>query len=397
VRSLARLCIIANFVGVLAFVLVLSIMNGFRDSQEKKLLAVEPHLVIEGAGAADKFEMFLQSGDSRLSADDVTEIAPFEKQDVIVRTIDGLFSGGVAKGLQPQYLAKMLERAYLAQARGESPEIPQFDLGANEVVMGAELARNLGVYEGDEVTFVAPESLLLPAGEIPPFEKVRVANILTSDIADIDGQMIFYDQTKSLGRLKKTSSFETGIEVRLLNPSDAVDWKDIIVAAPAFNNGGKYEVGTWGDRNSALFFALKMEKYAMSTFLFLSILITTFALFTVLIMLITQKRKDIGLLMSLGLSRRRTQRLFVSVGAFLAFSGMFLGLLVGVGVATAIGHFSIPLLPDIYVDSRLPARVDWEQMGFIALGLMVLGLAAAYLPVRTGMQMSPSDALRGRK
>src|SRR5690606_32322480 len=129
------------------------------------------------------------------------------------------------------------------------------------------------------------ESLLLPAGEIPTFEKVRVATILTSDIADIDSQMIFYDQTKGLRRLKKTASFETGIEVRLARPSEAAAWSKKLQETL----GPEFEVATWGDRNSALFFALKMEKVAMSTFLSLSILITCFALFTVLIMLITQK------------------------------------------------------------------------------------------------------------
>lgn len=392
VRSLARLCVIANFIGVMAFVLVLSIMNGFRDSQENKLLAVEPHLVMVGENSAETFLSFLASEQSSLKADHVTEIAPFERQDVIVRTVDGLFSGGVAKGLEPRYLSNMLVRAYESQNRDGLYEVPKFDLGVNEIVMGAELARNLGIFQGDEVVLVAPESLLLPAGEIPPFEKVRVVTILTSDIADIDSQMIFYDQTKSLSRLRKAASLDRGIEIRLKSPGDAESWKKILEEKL---RGAEFS--TWADRNSALFFALKMEKVAMSTFLSLSILITCFALFTVLIMLITQKRKDIGLMMALGMSRARTQRLFVSIGALLALSGMVLGLVAGIGIAWVLGHFSIPLLPDIYVDSRLPARVDWAQIGFICAGLVLLGLMAAWLPVRTGMQISPSDALRGRK
>lgn len=397
-RSLARLCLIANFIGVLALVLVLSIMNGFRESQEKKLLAIEPHVVITGADAAEKLQLFLDGSEHRLNANDIEEIAPFEKQDIIIRTVDGYFSGAVAKGLDPQYLTKLLERAYWVHglAGSQDGRAPQFKLGVGDVIMGSELARNLFAYEGDEVTFVAPESLLLPAGEIPPFEKVRIANILTSDISDIDSQMVFYDQTKSLGRLKKTGSFEKGVELRLRHPSDADRWKVILLASPEFKNGN-YEISTWGDRNSALFFALKMEKIAMSTFLSLSILITTFALFTVLIMLLTQKRKDIGLMMALGLSRSKTRTLFVAVGALLAFSGMFLGLLVGIGASYILGHYSIPLLPEIYVDSRLPARVDWLQMAFISSGLVIVGLLAAWLPVRSGLELSPSDALRGQK
>ncbi len=399
VRSLARLCLVGNAISVTALILVSSIMNGFNHSQSEKLLAVEPHLVITGAEAENRFTEFL-NGAKGVDAREVDEIAPFESQDVIIRTLDGAFSGGVAKGVMPVPLNQLLKRAADSQEEQKSdndhgdltgqPVDVLERMGPGEVLIGAELAANLGLYQGDEVILVAPEGLLMPAGEIPPYAKVKIASTLNTGIANIDSQMLYYDRTSSLKSLKTAASRELGIEVRLKDPHRQDVWVKKLREAG-------FEVSSWAERNSSLFFALKMEKIAMSSFLALTILITSFSLITVIVMLLTQKRQEIGVLMALGLSKRRAQILFQGVGFLLSSSGMLIGLILGLALAFLLQATNFPILPEIYTDRRLPSVVDFSQIGFITLGLFALAFLASWLPVKGSLELTPSEAIRGFK
>lgn len=394
-RSLARLCLVGNTLGVAALVLVLSVMNGFNKSQSDRLLSIEPHLIIKGIRAEPSLNELLESKASNLSGEDVVEVSPFDQQDVILRTIDGAFSGGVAKGLMPGPLTQLMGRAgsglslrqHDDQRMSEASTVEK--LGAHEILIGAELAASLGVFEGDELTLIAPEGLLLPSGEIPPFEKVRVQAVLSTGIPLVDSQFIYYDRTQALGGLRKAASIETGIEVRLSDPGLESKWATTL-------RENNFQLETWSERNSALFFALKMEKYAMGAFLTLTLLITSFSLVTVLIMLITQKRKEIGLLMALGLSKRRALFLFQSIGFALSASGMLIGLIIGLILSSLLQFIKIPLLPDIYTDPTLPALINPLQIFYIFVGLLALAFLASWLPVRGSLEMTPSQALRSK-
>jgi lipoprotein-releasing system permease protein len=385
VRSLARLCLIGNIIGVAALVLVLSVMNGFNKAQSDRLLSIEPHLIIKGIRAEQNLNELLEAKTTDLSRDDIVEVSNYDQQDVILRTVDGAFSGGVAKGLMPGPLTQLMGRANMSLSEAATVE----KLGAQEILIGAELAASLGVFDGDELTLIAPEGLLLPSGEIPPFEKVRVQGLLSTGMPLVDSQFIYYDRTQALSGLRRATSIETGIEVRLSDPGLEKKWAQNL-------RENNFQLDTWSERNSALFFALKMEKYAMGAFLTLTLLITSFSLVTVLIMLITQKRKEIGLLMALGLSKRRALFLFQSIGFALAASGMFIGLILGLFLSTLLQHIRIPLLPDIYTDPTLPALIVPLQIFYIFMSLLALAFFASWLPVRGSLEMTPSQALRSK-
>lgn len=372
-------------------------MNGFNQAQSQKLLAVEPHLVITGSNAEARFSDFLNTNKS-VDPTEVDEIAPFETQDVIIRTLDGAFSGGVAKGVMPIPLNQLLSRAAVSQeylnpdkdAVGGDRVDALERMGPGEVLIGAELAGNLGLYQGDEVILVAPEGLLMPAGEIPPYAKVKIASVLNTGIPNIDSQMLYYDRTSSLKSLKSAVSREAGIEIRLKDPHRQNVWVRELKAA-------KLDATSWAERNSALFFALKMEKIAMSSFLGLTILITSFSLITVIVMLLTQKRQEIGVLMALGLSKRRAQFLFQGVGFLLSGSGMLIGLLLGLGLAFLLQLTNFPILPEIYTDRRLPSVVDGTQVMWVTIGLFSLAFIASWLPVKGSLERTPSESIRGFK
>ncbi len=396
IRTVAWLSIAGVAIGVMSLVIVIGIMNGFNDSIRKRMLAVEPHLVARVAGSRTVDALKATPVFKKLSADSSLQTDVFENQDVIVRTVDGLFGGAVARGVEPKTLLYILRETRKALAPADSDVGPaevleeSANLGPGEVIVGIDLARSLGIFEGDKITLIAPEALLLPPGEAPPFERALVKSLITTNIADIDAKMIYYGQGKSLAAFRLSPSREIGVEVRMPDPEDFSSLKGEIEAL-----GAKSE--SWVDRNSSLFFALKMEKLAMGVFLSLAALIASFSIVTVLVLLLTQKRKDIGLLMSLGLSPKQTRGLFVRVGLILSMIGIGGGLVLGIVFCLVINSVSIPILPDVYYDATIPATVEPKFVLGILLVASVIAFLSSWFPARATTRETPSSALRSSR
>jgi len=388
IRTISRLCIFGIGVGVMSLIVVLSVMNGFNESIRFKLLAVEPHLVVSipDKNWDEYFKYFSQNK--------TAEVHKFEKQDVIIRTIDGTFNGAVAQGIEFLPLKNMIARINKISKGRAATSIFKIknaaDLGPGEAMIGADLARSLNILEGDLVTIIPPETLLLPVGEIPIYEKVRISSILSTDLPEIDGRIMFYGLDRSLKSLKGSASREVGLEVRLEDPDNLESMTGDLMAMGA-------TVSSWKQRNSALFFALKMEKLAMTIFLSLSALITSFSIITVLVLLITQKRKDIGILMAMGLSQAKTRRVFTGVGLLLSSLGVAVGLILGVGVSYLLDKYPLEVLPDIYYDSSIPSSIDPMLVGFIAIISAVIAVFSAWVPVRLNVRLTPAEALQPNK
>lgn len=408
VRTVSWICILGVGVGVMALIVVLSIMNGFNDSLKTRLLAVEPHLVVTIPEVNEFNEVIAHPITTDLQSRQQIQSRPFETQEVMLRTDEGLFDGAIARGTDPENLRQILrevKQAMNSRRAGKSaPEIepiqtpledggPQSPtdivLGPGEILMGIGLAERLGVFSGNRVTVIAPEAMLLPAGEKPDFEQVIVKGLLVTNIADIDSKVIYYDRRSTLGHLKDSASKEVGIELRLPDPDAFTPLKAQLEAKGA-------KVTTWIDRNSTLFFALKMEKIAIGVVLGLAALISSFSIVTVLVLLLTQKRKDIGLLMAMGLSPARARRIFVGVGVNLAMIGMGGGLIAGLLICAAINYFPMNVLPAIYYESSLRANVDWRLVVGVAFAAALIAVLSAYFPARRETRLLPADALRSR-
>lgn len=410
VRTVAWLCIFGVGVGVMALLVVLSIMNGFNDSLKNRLLAVEPHLVVKIPDVNDYAAVQGHAIFSELNSRPQFQARVLETQEILVRTADGVFGGGLARGVEPDGLRQILREIKKAahKSKGAPPEQIISDqamqtplevggpegpddvmLGPGEVLIGVGLARQLGIFPGEKVTVIAPEALLLPVGEAPDFERVTIKGLLATNIADIDDKAIFYPRATTLLHLHDSASKEVAIEVRLPDPNNFSGIK-----AELEGKGAK--VTTWIDRNSSLFYALKMEKVAMGSFLGLSALIASFSILTVLVLLLTQKRKDIGVLMAMGLSPARTRAVFVRLGLLLSGIGIGGGLLVGLTLCFILSTVELDILPSIYYETTIPAKVDARLVfGVIFVAGLVSGFSA-YFPARKHTRLAPAEALRSR-
>lgn len=400
IRTVAWISISGVAIGVFALVVVISVMSGFDDQIRNRLLAVEPHLVASlatqnSANGSMPVEQILQNADfQKLRSKPDVQTDVFENQDVIIRTVDGNFGGAVARGVEPSTLKYILtatrkEAAAALSSKFETPPIADESthLAHGEVMIGIDLARSLGIFEGDTVTLIAPEALLLPSGEAPPFERVQVKSLITTNIADIDEKVLYYGRGQSLQTFANSPSRVSGFEVRLPKPDEFSKVKSDLEA-----HGWKVE--SWIDRNSSLFYALKMEKFAMGVFLALAGLVASFSIVTVLVLLLTQKRKDIGLLMSLGLSPEKTQSIFIQVGLILSAVGIGTGLVLGVIVSVFLNRFPIPLLPEVYYDATIPATVSPLFILGILFFSAVIAYVSALIPARATTREQPAEALR---
>jgi lipoprotein-releasing system permease protein len=388
VRIIAWHCVLGIGMGVAALIIVLSVMNGFNLTIRNRMLSVDPHLVITQKAVPTKSELEKMTAIvNSVSRSGVDQIERYETQDMILRSMDGVFGGALAKGYDTDTLFAMQTRIWKGLKRETPPPVrASSELSGNEVMLGVDLARGLGIFEGDEVIVVPPETLLLPKGEIPRLQKFKVKALLNTQMPEFDSKFMFYNidkvnpKGKSIGR-------ETGYEVRLHDPYEADR-----VKAKLEKKG--IHAQTWGERDTSLFFALKIESYAMALFLTLAVLITSFSIVTVMVLLMSQKRQDIGMFMALGLSIRRTRIVFLKVGLLLSYLGIFSGFVLGATVCIFLEIHPLELLPDIYTDSTLPARLTWGILLFVLGMSSLIAVLGSMLPVWRYVLGSPAESLR---
>lgn len=397
VRRIAWLSVVGIAVSVTAFLLVLFVMNGMNQSIRQRILALEPHLSIQVRGLTPGVPLESLPIYQRLRESPSVQIALFESQDVILRTLEGQFRGAQARGLTEEsfklfiHQLRRMDQEKGAQASidgGPSwseDEIP----GQGELVLGIDLAKSLNIYEGDFLTVVPPEGLILPPGEAPKFEKLKVRRVISTSLADLDSQFIFYLKGKSLVSFRDSASRQTGYDVWLPNGEDAGEVKESLGSFP------DVEIQTWMDRNSALFYALKLEKMMIGIFLGLAGLIASFSILTVMALLISQKRRDLAMLRTLGLSQRRTVMIMTQIGVILGGTGVCIGVLVGTGLSLWLEYHPLTgILPEIYYDQKIPALVDWRLVLAVILVSFFVAVFGSYLPARTVTELDPSDVLR---
>ncbi len=397
--------------GVLSLIVVVSVMAGFHQVIRERLLWLEPHVVVHlsRAPAASNDEFATVQKASR--GFDLSEFVKVDSQDVIVRTLDGVFSGGTARGLDANDLRAFLHRLSVVNLQAMSREqkgqqnlnrgstetlvsglaYEHLKLREHEVVLGIDLANSLGVLEGDQVLLIPPEGLLAPKGEMPVYERVTVAGRVATRVADLDSKLILYDRNLTLARMVRSPSRESAIEIRLKDIEQADDLK--IALTKQIQDG---RVESWEDRNSALFFALRMEKLVMTVFLTISGIITSFSIVSVLSLLISQKRREIGLMMALGMTSKAVQKIFVGVGLLLATAGISIGLIGGLTICGLIDRFPLSLLPDIYYDSTIPVLVTANLIIAIVIIAFLVAFLSAYLPAKGLSKLTPAQTFRLR-
>lgn len=392
IRRISWLSFFGLTISIAALILVLSIMKALNQRIEKRTLAAEPHLWVKVPDFPfDKIDTHPVY--QKLKEHPEWKIAVEESQDIIFRTESGLFQGAIARGMTQDFYFDFLRG--LAKIKGKNnfsdAELEvDYKLGPNEVALGVDLARALNVYVGDRLMVLPPESLLLTAGEALSYDQVIVKSILSTDIADVDYKNAFYISGLSLKKLKKSPSRQGAIVV-WLNDSKLTD--SVKEDLEKFDG---VQVETWSHRNSALFLALKLEKSMIGLFLGLAASVAGLSLLSVMALLISQKKKEFGLLQSLGLGPEAMRKLLVGVGMGLASMGLFAGAIMGASLSLYLEFYPLKVLPDIYYDADIPAKTDWFLIAVVLLVGLVLSYFGSKAVGKKLYSLSPSELLRSQ-
>lgn len=377
--------------GVAALIIVLSVMNGFQKEVRDRMLSAIAHIEVVDAYGAALPDWQATAAKARENPQ-VIGAAPFiAMQALIARGED--MRGAVVRGISPNDEATVTEVA----AKLKDTTLAKLVPGQWGIVLGVELARSLGVREGDNVTIVAPGGQVTPAGVVPRLKQVTVVGTFDSGHYEYDSTlaMIHLDDAAKLFRLEGPS----GVQLRLKNLHDARD----VGAQLSQVLGPEISVRDWTRTNRNWFSAVQLEKRLMFIILTLIVAVAAFNLVSTLVMTVTDKRADIAILRTLGATPRSIMGIFMVQGALSGVIGTLAGVALGLLVAFNIGTLvpalerllNTSFLPgSIYLISRMPSDPQWGDILPITVISLVLAFLATLYPSWRASRVQPAEALR---
>jgi lipoprotein-releasing system permease protein len=377
--------------GVAALIIVLSVMNGFQKEVRDRMLGVVSHIEVYGAGGGPLEDPQRTLTEARRHPQ-VVAAAPFvATQALLARGED--MRGTLVRGIDPEAEPAITE---LAASLREGP-LRRLVPGQFGLVLGGELARQLGVREGDSVTLIAPGGQVTPAGVVPRLKQMQVVGVFEAGHFEFDSGLVMMhiEDAQRIFRLEGP----TGIRLRLKDLHQARQ----VGMELAGSLSGAVAVRDWTRQNRTWFAAVQLEKRMMFIILTLIVAVAAFNLVSTLVMTVTDKRADIAILRTLGASPASIMATFVVQGATVGVVGTLAGLLLGLGVAYNIDVI-VPTLErvlgasflprDIYLISAMPSDPQAGDILPIALISLVLAFLATIYPSWRASRVNPAEALR---
>ena len=399
--------------GVAALIVVLSVMNGFQAELRSRILGVASH--IEVTGANNKLQSW-QTLIPRLKQNpQVREAAPYITAQGMLSFGEGV-QGAIVRGIIPLAEDKVADL-------GSHMKVGSLnDLKAGEfgIILGSDLAFNLGAAMGDKVVVMSPQGQFTPTGVVPRIKQFKVVGLFQIGMYEYDAglALIHMDDAAKLYRMDGTVS---GVRLKIDEIDDAPKvsgqlnqslstavlsnaYKDQATGDNATNTiGSQYFVTDWTQQHANFFKAVQMEKRVMFIILALIVAVAAFNIVSTLVMAVTDKRADIAIMRTFGASPRSIMSIFIVQGALIGVIGTIAGAVVGVIVALNIDTivpfieslFQVQFLAkDVYYISDLPSKLDWNDVTTIVLMSFGLSLLATLYPSYKASQINPAEALR---
>jgi lipoprotein-releasing system permease protein len=413
------------FLGTGAPIIALSVMSGFEADLKGKIRATKADVVISTAD--DRPFTDWRQVDAKLGGiPNLVGSMPYIESEVIIKhATNPAGMGIILRGIDPSRAPRVLglERtmregkiSYLSHpdqipagafdlvpVDDDVPDQPKAPGAAKlkavpppkppllpGILLGDELYEHvLRVFVGSEVDIACPMCGIGPMGPMPRLKEFRVAGHFYTGMYEFDSKLAYIALPEAQKFLNMPGEI-TGIEVRTTTPDAARDVADEI----ARRLGPGYEVRSWEELNRGLFTALKLEKVAMFVVLTFIALVASFSIVSNLIMLVTEKAREVAILKSMGARDGAILRVFFAEGLYIGLLGLGLGLVLGIGGCLLLSHYGLPLDPDVYYIQRLPVVMRASEI--LAVNGAALGLCclATLYPAMLASRMRPVDGLR---
>ncbi len=382
-------------VGVMALIVVLGVMTGFEEDLKGKILGLNAHVLVLKYGDSVGDVKGLEEKIEKTKG--VVATTPFIYSQAMLSSQLGA-SGVVLRGVDLRSSNKVINlHRYMIEGSLENLEIPSGQKGPGGdteetpgIIIGRELAKNLGVIRGDRVQLMSPTGMITPAGVIPRTEAFKVAGIFDCGMFEYDSSMAFIS-LRAAQSLLGLGNRVTGLEVKVADIYKA----DQVAAAINNTLGYPYWTRDWMKMNKNLFSALKLEKIAMFIILALIVLVAAFNIVSTLIMVVMEKNKDIAILKSMGATRKSIMKIFVMEGVIVGLTGTILGIIGGFGLTSLLKKYKFIKLPsDVYYISTLPVKVEALDVALISFAAIVISFLATLYPSWQASRLDPASALR---
>jgi lipoprotein-releasing system permease protein len=395
VALIAIIAFTAITIAVAVLIIVMSVMNGFREQLLSRILGFSGHAYVQGRvlyeeeGRADTIK--------RLRAiPGVTEAFPMIELQTVVQGA-GPYTGAVVRGVDPADLRK----TRLIADNIKQGSLDQFGMGeegGDLIAIGDRLASWAGVRVGDPLTIFSPSGNITAFGGMPRKKTYTVGAIFSVGMAQYDQAFIYMPLAQAQPLFGMGSDLSI-VEIKLANPDKLDDYLPAIRKAAGPGN----TVTDWRDKESSFWGALQIERNVMRIILMLIILVAALNIISVLVMLVKNKGRDIAILRTMGASQGAVMRVFFMAGAGLGVIATPVG--VGVGIlfcayiepiqkfVDATFHTTV-FNPDVYFLTTLPAKIDWIEVLIVTIFTLLLSCVITLWPAWRGSKIDPVEALR---
>ncbi|HTW23899.1 MAG TPA: ABC transporter permease [Candidatus Baltobacteraceae bacterium] len=386
-RLVTFLAVLGVAAGVTTLVVALSMNTGFRQAIRDRLLSVTAHVNLKPVNAAEGIRDYRALIAKLSDTAGVQSIVPAIYNTVLL-SFGRHPRGVVLKGVDPELELKA-SGALRHLVAGSNTFAPDPD-GIPAIMVGRILAEETGISVGDYVTLTSPQGNLTPFGMLPSSRRFRVTGIFDSGFYDYDANWGFVT-LKSAQALAGIGDVVSLLEVRVTNLDDAGKIADELVqrAGPGFH------ATTWMDENRALFRALSLEKLVTALFIGLITFVAGLNILVVLTMTVTDRAKDVAVLMAVGARRKQIRMIFVLQGLAISIAGTVAGLAAGFGFAWVANRWRlIPLNPEVYAIPYVPFHANGTDAIWITVAALAISIAATVLPARSASNILPVEILR---
>jgi len=397
--------ILEVFIGTAAPIIFLSVMSGFENDLKTKIRSTKADVVIEMRDDRPFTDWQAVKAKAADVPDVVGTMAYIEAEVILKHATNSAGMGIILRGIEPAGAPRVLGIQRMLKGGSldylEHPdEIPNDIFPGGErpegvpvlpgVLLGEELYEHiLRVFIGSEVDIACPMCGVGPTGPMPKLRPFRVAGHFYTGMYEFDAKLA-YISLKDAQKFLGMNGEVTGIEIKTTTPEAAIE----VAREIAARLGPGYEVRSWEELNRALYGALKIEKLAAFIALCFIVLVASFSIGGTLLMMVTEKAREIAILKSMGARDGAVLRIFIAEGLYIGVVGVIPGVAAGIGCCLALARYGLPLPVEVYYIQQMPIVMRVSEIAAVGLAAFALcGLATLY-PALLASRIRPVDGLR---